>query len=75
MKWAIGIGLITGDQGYLNPQGEVNRAVCATMISRFSDLIDGSYNTLYDSVIQKYVIAAIDDWNANQFIENDMSYL
>ncbi|MCI7181851.1 MAG: S-layer homology domain-containing protein [Schaedlerella sp.] len=36
MGWAVGHGLIQGDNGYLNPQGIVNRAVCATMIARFT---------------------------------------
>lgn len=36
MHWAIGNGIITGDNGRLNPQGNVSRAVCATMISRFT---------------------------------------
>ena len=35
MSWAVGTGIITGDQGRLNPQGKVNRAVCATIIKRF----------------------------------------
>ena len=36
MNWCISKGIITGDQGKINPQGTVNRAVCATMISRFN---------------------------------------
>lgn len=38
MKWAIATGVIKGegDSGLLNPQGNVSRAVCATIISRFS---------------------------------------
>ncbi|GKH35114.1 MULTISPECIES: S-layer homology domain-containing protein [Lachnospiraceae] len=36
MSWAVGNGIISGDQGRLNPQGNVSRAVCATMISRFT---------------------------------------
>ena len=35
MKWAVGIGIITGDNGLLNPQGGSARAVCAAMIQRF----------------------------------------
>lgn len=35
MKWAVGIGLITGTQGKLDPQGEASRAQCATIIMRF----------------------------------------
>lgn len=38
MIFATGSQLITGDNGKLNPQGEVNRAVCATLISRFTNL-------------------------------------
>lgn len=35
MRWCLGNGIITGDNGKLNPKGVVNRAVAATMISRF----------------------------------------
>lgn len=35
MRWAIGSGIITGDGGKINPQGNVSRAVCATIIQRF----------------------------------------
>lgn len=37
MKWAVGVGIISGDQGMLNPQNSTNRAVCATMIQRFCE--------------------------------------
>ena len=33
---AIGSGWIMGDNGLINPQGKVNRAVAATMISRYA---------------------------------------
>lgn len=39
MAWAVGVGIITGDQGNLNPQGESSRAVCATMVQRFCDSV------------------------------------
>lgn len=35
MSWAVGAGLIQGDQGALNPQGNASRAHCATIITRF----------------------------------------
>lgn len=35
MSWCVANGIITGDNGRLNPQGETARAVCATIISRF----------------------------------------
>ncbi len=35
MAWAVGAGLITGDQEKLNPQGNASRAVCAAVIRRF----------------------------------------
>ena len=35
MEWAVSIGLITGDQGRLNPHGTANRAQCAAIIMRF----------------------------------------
>ena len=37
IEWCLGSGIITGDGGNINPRGNVNRAVCATMISRFTD--------------------------------------
>lgn len=42
MEWATGAGIITGDGGRLNPQGTVNRAVGATMISRFHGIVGGT---------------------------------
>ena len=35
MKWAVASGLIKGDGGKLNPQGNANRAEAATLIMRF----------------------------------------
>lgn len=35
MQWAVGAGLIQGDQGRINPQGNASRAQCATIITRF----------------------------------------
>lgn len=37
MQWAVGCGIIKGDQGLLNPQGNTSRAVCATIIQRFCE--------------------------------------
>lgn len=35
MKWAVGCGLIRGDDGKLNPSGAASRAECAAIITRF----------------------------------------
>lgn len=35
VKWAVGGGIITGDQGKINPQGNANRAECAAILNRF----------------------------------------
>lgn len=35
ISWAVGTGLITGDQGKINPQGNAGRAQTATIIQRF----------------------------------------
>lgn len=35
MEWAVAIKMVQGDSGLLNPQGKSNRAVCATIITRF----------------------------------------
>lgn len=37
MQWAVGSGIIKGDKGNLNPQGNTNRAECATMLQRFCE--------------------------------------
>ncbi len=37
MEWAVAIKMVQGDGGLLNPQGESNRAVCATIITRFME--------------------------------------
>lgn len=42
MKFAVQYGLITGDQGKLNPRGTVNRAVAATILCRFDQNILGN---------------------------------
>lgn len=34
MQWATGIGVISGDGGRINPQGNASRAHCATMLQR-----------------------------------------
>lgn len=38
MQWAVAEGLISGDNGYLNPQSNANRAVTATIIYRFFNI-------------------------------------
>lgn len=40
MQWAAARGLIQGDDGKINPQGNANRAECATIIMRFIDGIN-----------------------------------
>lgn len=40
MGWAVGSGIITGDQNMLNPQGNTSRAVCATIIMRFAESLE-----------------------------------
>lgn len=37
LEWAVGVGIISGDNGNINPQGDASRAQCATMIVRFLD--------------------------------------
>lgn len=37
MRWAVGAGIITGDNGCLNPLGNTNRAECAAMLYRFCE--------------------------------------
>lgn len=44
MKFAIQYGIISGDQGMLNPQGIVNRAVAATILCRYDS------NVFYDQI-------------------------
>ncbi len=37
VRWAVGMGLIKGDGGLINPQGTAERAQCATIIMRFME--------------------------------------
>lgn len=37
VEWAVAIGLITGDQGNINPQGSATRAQCAAIIQRYME--------------------------------------
>ncbi len=56
MRWALGKSLITGDQGMINPGGYVNRAVCATIISRFCKMLrnDDAHVHVYNIPIRIY---------------------
>lgn len=38
VSWCVAEEIITGDNGALNPQGVTVRAVCATIISRFTEI-------------------------------------
>lgn len=40
MQWAVGEGIIQGDNGRINPQGTTNRAECAMMLMRFLENVD-----------------------------------
>lgn len=35
ISWVLGAGIISGDQGKINPQGYTTRAQCATILSRY----------------------------------------
>ena len=35
MNWAVGSGVITGSNGYLNPQGTATRAEAASMLYKY----------------------------------------
>lgn len=49
MQWAIGEGIIKGnDNGTLAPQGNVSRAVCATIISRYISAVDEEESYTYE---------------------------
>ncbi len=43
MKWAVGTGLIRGDQGMIHPQGGAQRDQCATIVMRFMDEVYSDY--------------------------------
>ena len=63
MQWAVATGVIKGDgvTGELQPQGNVSRAVCATIISRYTDKGHTEENEaakLYEAVIEDYRRAA-----------------
>ncbi len=48
MEWAAEKGVITGDDGRLNPQGLTSRAVCATIIQRFLKIEPAEANVSVD---------------------------
>lgn len=74
VKWAVGMGIISGDQGKLNPQGSVNRAVCATIIQRFIYTCDenppdySAAKEVYGSILEEYRLA-----EENNFYHGDQS--
>ena len=39
VAWAVNAGIIQGDNGRINPQGNASRAECATMTERFLKVI------------------------------------
>lgn len=56
MQWAVGSGIIKGDKGNLNPQGNTNRAECATMLQRFCE-------TFMPGTLQDIEISASSSWS------------
>lgn len=76
MKWANGVGIITGDSGKLNPQGTVNRAVGATMISRFNGLVGGTKHV--HNWVQQYKTVTdyttVTDYETRPVYENQPIY-
>ena len=42
MKWAVGEGIITGDNGKLMPQGKATRAQAAAMFARFMQKVENA---------------------------------
>lgn len=65
ISWAVGSGVISGDNGRINPQGHVSRAVCATMIARFTGFEapkgPGKYSIGRDMPAGEYILVAADD--------------
>lgn len=39
MRWAVGSGLLQGDQGKLNPSGTADRAEASAILMRFIKLV------------------------------------
>lgn len=56
MQWAVGSSIIKGDKGNLNPQGNTNRAECATMLQRFCE-------TFMPGMLQDIEISASCSWS------------
>lgn len=68
MQWAVAVGIITGDNGYLNPQGSTSRAVCATMIQRFCETyMQGELEDVDISASCEAVTASVADQDAGTF--------
>lgn len=52
---AIGSGWITGDNGYINPHGDVVRAVSATLISRYASNFTPS---VFESMPEEFIFSS-----------------
>ena len=39
MRWAVGNGILNGENGQINPQGTATRAQVAAMVARYGDKI------------------------------------
>lgn len=80
ISWAIGSGIIKGDNGNINPQGNVSRAVCATMISRFTDettlpgFSNGMFKVGVDISAGEYVLVADKDAVGYFEVASDSTY-
>ena len=48
MQWAVAFGMISGSQGNLVPQGDANRAECATIITRFMNQFQPDHEHNYE---------------------------
>ena len=64
MEWAVGSGQISGNNGYLDPQGSAVRAQTATIIDRFADYSYVSAPGSYEKVTEADVQAALADGSA-----------
>lgn len=64
MEWAVGSDQISGNNGYLDPQGSAVRAQTATIIDRFADYSYVSAPGSYEKVTEADVQAALADGSA-----------
>lgn len=70
VSWAVGTGLITGDRGYINPQGNTNRAEAAAIIQRYQQYTAGQASHQHTWKTETYTTEVQRVYVCDGFIES-----